>query len=122
MGWACVAVGPLADEAPAFVLLQLCPVIEAAFRDMHEDLLRLVKGECTALSHLFSFLLSQPPGCGSGGGTSPVWPEQQAGRAPAWDEQTGIPSSEFTSTYIGRVPHEPAGDTKKSEFKSQLYR
>lgn len=73
---------PLADEAPAFVLLQLCPVIEAAFEDMHEELLRLVKGECTALSHLFSFLLSQPPGCGSGGGTSPVWPEQPVGRAP----------------------------------------
>lgn len=43
---------PLADGGPAFVLLQLCPVIEAAFEDMREDLLNLTKGRCAALSYL----------------------------------------------------------------------
>ncbi|MBV95288.1 BPI fold-containing family B member 1, partial [Eschrichtius robustus] len=34
---------PLADGSPAFVLLQLCPVIKAAFEDMCADLLNLTK-------------------------------------------------------------------------------
>lgn len=69
MGWAWVTArlcsGSPADGTPAFVLLQLCPVIEAAFEDMYADLLRLVRGKCTALSHLFPVLLGRPPGLGS---------------------------------------------------------
>uniref|UniRef100_A0A8C7BIM8 BPI fold containing family B member 1 n=1 Tax=Neovison vison TaxID=452646 RepID=A0A8C7BIM8_NEOVI len=56
---------PLDHGASAFVLLQLCPVIKAAFEDMQADLLQLVRGRCSAPSHLFSLLLSQPPHPGS---------------------------------------------------------
>lgn len=51
--------------ASAFVPLQLCPVVKAAFEDARTDILRLVSGRCSALSHLFPLLLSQPPHPGS---------------------------------------------------------
>lgn len=85
------------------MLSQLCPVIEEALEDMHEDLLHLVNGKCTALSHLFLLLMSQPPGPGAAHGVPPLsglssrWEEHQL--IPAWVEQIGIHNSDFTSTY-----------------------
>lgn len=73
---------PLADGGPAFVLLQLCPVIEAAFEDMREDLLHLVRGECTTLSRLFYVAAEPAPRpCLCPGRASPGSPEQQVGGA-----------------------------------------
>uniref|UniRef100_A0A8D2GTS3 Lipid-binding serum glycoprotein N-terminal domain-containing protein n=1 Tax=Urocitellus parryii TaxID=9999 RepID=A0A8D2GTS3_UROPR len=37
------------------LLLQLCPVIQAAFKDMFQDFLKLVRGRCPAPSPNFSF-------------------------------------------------------------------
>lgn len=56
--------GSLTDEAPAFVLLQLCPIMKASFEDMYADLLHLVRGKCTAPFHPFPLLLG--PGSAQG--------------------------------------------------------
>lgn len=87
MGQAWITVGlcpgSLTDEAPAFVLLQLCPVMKASLEDMYADLLRLVRGKCTAPSHPFPLLLS--PGSAQGvphqSGLSSNLAQQQVGGA-----------------------------------------
>lgn len=72
--------GSLTDEAPAFVLLQLCPIMKAAFEDMYADLLRLVMGKCTAPSHPFPLLWGLDSAQGESGlSSNPA--QQQVGEA-----------------------------------------
>lgn len=44
----------LFTDGPAFVLLQLCPVIQQAFDDMYSDFLKLATGKGSAVSTVFS--------------------------------------------------------------------
>jgi hypothetical protein len=46
-GWTQVPVGLAPQDDPASVPLQLCPVIEEAFKDMYADFLKMAKGRYT---------------------------------------------------------------------------